>query len=137
MDGKSDKQGHSRTDRATIHGRSSGQNESPVDWTPHEDVTRQATKADSLLSTVFWSHKEPSSPVQGYHQEKPDAERHFCSAYIYENSSSDAQQTQSFDVNINWNMHESSLGHGNAERFWLKSNFKQICFEFWFYERWL
>jgi len=23
-------------------------------WSPHEDVTRQATKAGSLLSTVFW-----------------------------------------------------------------------------------
>ncbi|KAK2173196.1 hypothetical protein NP493_893g00002 [Ridgeia piscesae] len=66
----SDKQGHTRTDRAAVYGRSSDQKESPVDWTPHEDVTRQATKAGSLLSTVFWSQKEraPSSPVQGYHQ---------------------------------------------------------------------
>ena len=49
-----------------------------MDWTPHEDVTRQATEAGSLLSTVFWSQEEkvPSSPVQGYHQEKPEAERH-------------------------------------------------------------
>ena len=78
LDGQSDKQGHTRTDRAAIYGRSSDQKESPVDWTPHEDVTRQATKACSLLSTVFWSQKEraPSSPVQGYHQEKPEAERH-------------------------------------------------------------
>ena len=47
-------------------------------WTPHHDVTRQATKAGSLLSTVFWSQKKraPSSPVQGYRQEKPEAERH-------------------------------------------------------------
>ena len=39
-----------------------------LDWTPHEDVTRQATKVDSLLSTVFWSPKEraSSSSVQGY-----------------------------------------------------------------------
>ena len=61
-----------RTDKAALYGRS------PVDWTPHEDDTKQATKADSLLSTVFWSQKEraPSSPVQGYHQEKPEAERH-------------------------------------------------------------
>ena len=67
LDGQSDKQGHTRTYRAAIYGRSSDQKESPVDWIPHEDVTRQATKADSLLSTVFWSHKEraPSSPVQG------------------------------------------------------------------------
>ena len=47
----------------------SDQKESPVDWTRHEDVTRQATKAGSLLSTVFWSQKEraPSSPIQGEH----------------------------------------------------------------------
>ena len=58
--------------------RTSDQKEYPVDWIPHEDVTRQATKAGFLLSTVFWSQKEraPSSPVQGYHQEKPAAERH-------------------------------------------------------------
>ena len=57
---------------------SSDQKESPVDWTPHEDVTRQATEAGSLLSTVFWSQKKraPSSPVQRYHQEKPEDERH-------------------------------------------------------------
>ena len=73
LDGQSDKQGNTRTDRAAIYGRSSDQKESPVDWTPHEDVTRQATKAG-----VFWSEKEraSSSPVQGYHQEKPEAERH-------------------------------------------------------------
>ena len=78
LDGQSDKQGNTRTDWAAIYGRSSDQKESPVDWTPHEDVTRQATKADSLLSTVFWSQKErtPSSPVQGYDQEKPEAERY-------------------------------------------------------------
>ena len=34
------------------------QKESPMDWTPHEDVTRQATEAGSLLSSVFWSQKE-------------------------------------------------------------------------------
>ena len=75
LDGQSDKKGNTRTD---THARSSDQKESPVDWTPHEDVTRQATKAGSLLSTVFWSEKEraPSSQVQGYHQEKPEAERH-------------------------------------------------------------
>ena len=57
---------------------SADQKESPLDWSPHEDVTRQTTKAGSLLSTVFWSQKEraPSSPVQGYHQEKPETERH-------------------------------------------------------------
>ena len=78
LDGQSDKQGNTRTDRAAIYGRSSDQKESPVDLKPHEDVTRQATKAGSLLSTVFWSHKEMAhwSPVQGYHQKKPEAERH-------------------------------------------------------------
>ena len=76
--GQRDKQGHTRMNRAAIYGRTSDQKESLVDWTPHEDVTRQATKADSLLSTVFWSQKvrASSSPVQGYHQEKPEAERH-------------------------------------------------------------
>ena len=78
LDGQSDKQGNTRMDRAAIYGRSSDQKESQVDWIPHEDVTRHATKAGSLLSTVFWSQKEraPSSPVQGCHQEKPEAERH-------------------------------------------------------------
>ena len=78
LDGQSDKQGNTRTDRAASYERSSDQKESPVDWILREDVTRQATKADSLLSTVFWSQKEgaPSSLVQGYHQEKPEAERH-------------------------------------------------------------
>ena len=78
LDGHSDKQGNTRTDRAAIYGRSSNQKESPVDWKPHEVVTRQATKAGSLLPTVFWSHKEraPSSPFQRYHQEKPESERH-------------------------------------------------------------
>ena len=78
LDGQSDKQGNTRMDRDAIYGRSSDKKEFPVDWTPHEDVTRQATKAGSLLSTIFWSQKEraPSSPVQGYHQEKREAERH-------------------------------------------------------------
>ena len=64
-------------ERTSIYGRSSDQKESPVDWTPHEDVTRQATKADYLLSTVFRSQKETASspPFQGYHQEKPETER--------------------------------------------------------------
>ena len=78
QDGQSDKQGNTRTDRAAIYGRSSDQKESPVDWTPHEDVTRQATKASYLVSIGFCSQQEmaPSSPVQGYHREKPEAERH-------------------------------------------------------------
>ena len=78
LEGQSDKQGNTRSDRAALYGRSSDQKESPMDWTPHEDVIRQATKADPLFSIVFWSQTErtPSSSVQGYHQEKPQAERH-------------------------------------------------------------
>ena len=78
MVGQSDKQGNIRTDRAAIYGTSSDQKVSPVDWPPHEDVTRQATKADSLFLTVFWSQKEmgPTYPVQGHHQEKPEAVSH-------------------------------------------------------------
>ena len=78
LDGQSDKQGNNRTDRAASYGRSSDQIEFSVDWTPHEDVTRQAIKVGSLLSSFFWSQKEraPLSLVQGYHQEKPEAERH-------------------------------------------------------------
>ena len=33
LDGQSNKQGNTRTDRAAIYGRSSDQKESPVDWT--------------------------------------------------------------------------------------------------------
>ena len=78
LDGQSDKQGNTRTDRAAIYGRTSDQKESPLDWTPHDDVTRKATKAGSVLPTVFWSQKEraPSFLVERYHQEKPEAERH-------------------------------------------------------------
>ena len=74
LDGQSDKQGNTRTDRAAIYGRSSDQKESPVDWIPDEDFIRQATEASALLSTVFWSQKEraPSPPIQGYHQKKPE-----------------------------------------------------------------
>ena len=36
LDGQSDKQGNTRTDRAVIYGRSSDQKESPVDRTPHK-----------------------------------------------------------------------------------------------------
>ena len=41
------------------------QKESPVDWTPHEDVIRQATKADHLLSIVFWSQDSEDALVSG------------------------------------------------------------------------
>ena len=44
--------------RAAIYGISSDQKEYPVDWSHLDDVTRQATKAGSLLSTVFWSQKD-------------------------------------------------------------------------------
>ncbi|KAK2186125.1 hypothetical protein NP493_214g03030 [Ridgeia piscesae] len=64
LDGQSDTQEQIRTDTAVIYGRSSDQKGSPVDWTPHEDVTRQATKPDSLLSTVFWSQKERASSLR-------------------------------------------------------------------------
>ena len=48
-------------------------------WTGHlmRMSPDRLKKADYLLSTVFRSQKEraPSSPVQGYHQEKHEAER--------------------------------------------------------------
>ena len=75
LDGQSDKQGNPRTDRAAIYGRSSDQKESSVDWTTPEDVIRQTTKAGSLLSTFSQKYRAPSSPDQGYHHEKPEAER--------------------------------------------------------------
>jgi len=49
---------------------------------------------------------------------------------IVENSSSEAQQIQSFEVIIHGDMQDSSQGHGTGEKLWWKSNFKQICFEF-------
>ena len=53
------------------------QKESPVDWAPHEDVTRQATKAGSLLSTVFWLQTEraPGSRI-------PSSKRNLKLRYI-------------------------------------------------------
>ena len=48
LDGQSDKQGNTRTDWAAIYGRSSDQKESPVDWTPHEDVTSYQSKFSTL-----------------------------------------------------------------------------------------
>ena len=49
-------------------------------WTGHlmRMSPDRLPKAGSLLPTVFWSQKEraPSSPVQRYHQEKPEAEIH-------------------------------------------------------------
>ena len=62
LDGQSDKQGNTRTDRATIYGRSSDQKESPVDWTPHEDVTRQATKAGSLTPNCLLVREREGAP---------------------------------------------------------------------------
>ena len=77
LDGQSDKQGNTRTDRAAIYGRSSDQKESPVDWTPHEDVNRQATKAGSLLSTVFCDQKTVGSrePAEGKPWKEPASRR--------------------------------------------------------------
>ncbi|KAK2175237.1 hypothetical protein NP493_739g02043 [Ridgeia piscesae] len=60
MDGQSDKQRNTRTDRAAIYGRSSDQQESPVDWTPHEYVTRQATKV--LYSQLSSGHIKRGRP---------------------------------------------------------------------------
>jgi len=79
LDGQSDKQGNTRTDSAAIYETYSDQKESLVDRTSHEDVTsHRGYQAGSTFSTVFWSRKkrERSSPVQGYHQEKPEAVRH-------------------------------------------------------------
>ena len=47
-----------------------------MDKVTNKDILEQSG-LPSLLSTVFWSQKEraPSSPVPGYHQEKPEAER--------------------------------------------------------------
>ena len=47
---------------AAIYGRYSDQKESPVDWTPHEDVTRQATKAGSLNSQLSSGHRKRGRP---------------------------------------------------------------------------
>ena len=49
-----------------------------MDWTPHEDVARLDTKAGSLLSTVCTGHRKRRGlyPVQGFHQDIPEAERH-------------------------------------------------------------
>ena len=51
LDGQNDKQGNTRTDMAAIYGKSSDQKESPVDWTPHEDVCHQ-TGYQSRFSTL-------------------------------------------------------------------------------------
>ena len=61
LDEQSDKQGNTRTDRAVIYGRSSYQKESPVDWTPHEDVTRQLPK-QVLYSQLFSCHTKRGRP---------------------------------------------------------------------------
>ena len=59
LDGQSGKQGNTRPDRAAIYGRSSDQKESPVDWTPHEDVTREATTASpSTLNCLLVTERE-------------------------------------------------------------------------------
>ena len=48
-------------------------------WTGHlMRMLPDRLPSSFLLSNVFWSQKEraPSSPVQGCHQKKPEAERH-------------------------------------------------------------
>ena len=61
MDGHSEKQGHTRTDRVAIYGISSDQKESPLGWTPHEDVTRQATKA-VFYYRMYFGHRKRGRP---------------------------------------------------------------------------
>jgi len=74
LEGQSDKQRNTLYDSAVVYGRSD-KKEPLVDWTPLEDVNRLTTKVDTLLSLVFWSQKErtPLYPIQGHHQEKPEA----------------------------------------------------------------
>ena len=75
LDGQSDKQGNTRTDRAASMGDLLIRKN--LRWSGHFMMMLQATKAGSLLSTVFWSQKERALwSTQGYHQEKPEAERH-------------------------------------------------------------
>ena len=64
---------------AAIYGRSTDQKESPVDWTPHEDVTRQATEAGSLstFNCLLITEREGALVFgSSIHQEKPEAEIH-------------------------------------------------------------
>jgi len=51
----------------------------------------------------------------------------FCSAYILDSSSSEAQQTKSFGVSIHGDRQTASLVPRTGENCWWKSNFKQIC----------
>ena len=61
LDGQSYKQGNTRADRAAIYGRSSDQKESPIDWTPHEDVTDRLPK-QILYSQLSSGHRERRRP---------------------------------------------------------------------------
>ena len=78
LDGQSDKQGNTRTDRAAIYGDLLIRKN--LRWTGH--IMRKSP--DRLPKQVLYSQLSsgnrkrgaPSSPVQGYHQEKPEAERH-------------------------------------------------------------
>ena len=78
LDRQSDKQGHTRRDMAAICERSFDQKESPV--TGHlmrmspDRLPKQILY--SQLSSGHRNKRAPSSPVQGYHQEKSEAERH-------------------------------------------------------------
>ena len=44
MNEQSDKQENTGTDKAALYGRSTDQKESPVEWTPHEDVPDRLPK---------------------------------------------------------------------------------------------
>ena len=61
IDGQSDIQGNTRTDRAAIYERSSDQKESPVDWIPHEDVTDRLPK-QVLYSQLSSGHRKRGRP---------------------------------------------------------------------------
>ena len=58
LDRQTDKPGHTKTDRTAIYGIYSDQK---VDWTPHEDATRQATKANYLLQ-LSSEHRKRGRP---------------------------------------------------------------------------
>ena len=52
---------NTRTDRAAIYGRSSDQKESPVGWTPREDVTDRRSK-QVLYSQLSSGHRKRGRP---------------------------------------------------------------------------
>jgi len=58
LDGQSDKQGNTRTDRAAVYGRYSDQKESPVEWTPHNRLPKHVLF--STLKTVLVTERVDS-----------------------------------------------------------------------------